>query len=137
MSYKSGSPNGTLYAGNVKWSNDYKHVMLFNSQSVRNDFMIGHLSKLKTMLYTITLIDILMLPAISKMLKVITMFLFNDSDISNTKYCCFVTNYEYIAPDTTRLYIELDVFQMLIYSTSFINRTLSAPLSQRVPTMQI
>lgn len=30
-----------------------------------------------------------------------------------------MTNYEYIAPDTTRLYIELDVFQMIIYSTSF------------------
>lgn len=120
MSYKSGSPNGTLYAGNVKWSNDYKHVMLFSSQSVRNDFMTSHLLKLKNNVIYYNpnrYIDVAGMLQNAESYNYV--YYTNDSDISNTKYCCFVTNYEYIAPDTTRLYIELDVFQMLIYSTNF------------------
>ena len=46
-------------------------------------------------------------------------FFKNDSDISSSYYCCFVTNFEYIAPDVTRLYVQLDVFQMYIYDCSF------------------
>lgn len=112
MSYKSGSPNGTLYAGNVKWSNDYKHVMLFSSQSVRNDFMVSQLSKLKNnVIYYNPNRYIDVAGKLQNAESYNYVFYTNDSDISNTKYCCFVTNYEYIAPDTTRLYIELDVFQ--------------------------
>lgn len=120
MSYKSGSPNGTLYAGNVKWSNDYKHVMLFSSQSTRNNFMVSNLSKLKNnVIYYNPNQYIDVAGKLQNAESYNYVFYTNDSDISNTKYCCFVTNYEYIAPNTTRLYIELDVFQMLIYSTSF------------------
>lgn len=120
MSYKSGTPNGTLYAGNVKWSNDYKHTILFNSQSARNDFMTSNLSKLKNnVIYYNPNRYIDVAGKLQNAESYNYVFYTNDSDISNTKYCCFVTNYEYIAPDTTRLYIELDVFQMLIYSTTF------------------
>lgn len=120
MSYKSGTPNGTLYAGNVKWSNDYKHVMLFSSQSARNDFMTSHLTQLKNnVIYYNPNNFIDVAGKLQNAESYNYVFYTNDSDISNTKYCCFVTNYEYIAPNTTRLYIELDVFQMLIYSTSF------------------
>lgn len=120
MSYKSGSPNGTLYAGNVKWSNDYKHVMLFSSKSVRNDFMKTYLSKLKNnVIYYNPNQYIDVAGRLQNAESYNYVYYTNDSDISITKYCCFVTNYEYIAPDTTRLYIELDVFQMLIYSTNF------------------
>lgn len=120
MSYKSGTPNGTLYAGNVKWSNDYKHTMLFSSQSARDDFMQNHLSKLKNnVIYYNPNRYIDVAGRLQNAESYNYVFYKNDSDISSTKYCCFVTNYEYIAPDTTRLYIELDVFQMLIYSTSF------------------
>lgn len=120
MSYKSGTPNGTLYAGNVKWSNDYKHTMLFTSQSARDDFMQNHFSKLKNnVIYYNPNRYIDVAGKLQNVESYNYVFYRNDSDISNTKYCCFVTNYEYIAPDTTRLYIELDVFQMFIYSTSF------------------
>ena len=49
MSYLSNptSPNGKLYVGNVKWSNDYKHVMLFASASARNSFFTTNLTKIK------------------------------------------------------------------------------------------
>jgi hypothetical protein len=120
MSYKSGTPNGTLYAGNVKWSNDYKHTMLFTSQSARDDFMQDNLSKLKNnVIYYNPNRYIDVAGRLQNAESYNYVFYSNDSDISSTKYCCFVTNYEYIAPDTTRLYIELDVFQMLIYSTNF------------------
>lgn len=120
MSYKSGTPNGTLYAGNVKWSNDYKHTMLFKHQSARNDFMTSHLTKLKNNVIYYNPNNYIDVEGKLQNAETYNYVAYkNDSDISNTMYCCFVTNYEYIAPDTTRLYIELDVFQMLIYSTSF------------------
>lgn len=120
MSYKLGTPDGTLYAGNVKWSNDYTHTMLFASQSARDDFMKNHLYKLKNnVIYYNPNRYIDVAGRLQNAESYNYVFYNNDSDISSTKYCCFVTNYEYIAPDTTRLYIELDVFQMLIYSTSF------------------
>lgn len=51
MAYKGGTPNGKLYLGHVKWSNDYKHVMLFSSESARNSFMTSHLTLKKRKRY--------------------------------------------------------------------------------------
>lgn len=120
MSYKQNTPNGKLYLGHVKWSNDYKHVMLFSSESARNAFMTSHLSLVKSNVIYYNpnrYIDV------GKKLEDLETknyaFYINDSDISDTKYCCFITNYEYIAPNTTRIYIELDVFQMYHYSTTY------------------
>ena len=39
MAYLQGKPNGKLWVGNVKWGSDYKHIMLFNSESARNTFI--------------------------------------------------------------------------------------------------
>lgn len=120
MSYKSGTPNGTLYAGNVKWSNDYKHVMLFTSQSARNDFMTSHLTKLKNNVIYYNPNNYIDVEGKLQNAETYNYVAYkNDSDISNTMYCCFVTNYDYIAPNVTRLYIEVDVFQMCLYSTDF------------------
>lgn len=120
MSYKSGTPNGTLYAGNVKWSNDYKHVMLFSSQSARNDFLTSHLTKLKNNVIYYNPNNFIDVAGKLQNVEEYNYVAYkNDSDISNTMYCCFVTNYEYVAPNTTRIYIELDVFQMYYYSTTF------------------
>ena len=47
MSYANGNPNGKLYVGNVKWSNDYKNVMLFDTRIKRNEFLESHLTLLK------------------------------------------------------------------------------------------
>ena len=120
MSYKTGTPNGTLYAGNVKWSNDYKHVMLFSSQSARNDFMTSHLTQLKNNVIYYNPNNFIDVAGKLQNVEEYNYVAYkNDSDISNTMYCCFVTNYEYIAPNTTRIYIELDVFQMYYYTTTF------------------
>ena len=95
MSYKSGSPNGILYAGNVKWSNDYKHTMLFSSQSARDDFMQDTLSKLKNnVIYYNPNRYIDVAGKLQNAESYNYVFYSNDSDISSTKYCCFVTNYE-------------------------------------------
>lgn len=120
MSYKSGTPNGTLYAGNVKWSNDYKHTMLFKSQSARNDFMTSHLTKLKNNVIYYNPNNYIDVEGKLQNAETYNYVAYkNDSDISNTMYCCFVTNYDYVAPNVTRLYIEIDVFQMCLYSTDF------------------
>ena len=120
MSYKSGTPNGTLYAGNVKWSNDYKHAMLFKSQSARNEFMTSHLTKLKNNVIYYNPNNFIDVEGKLQNAETYNYVAYkNDSDISNTMYCCFVTNYDYVAPNVTRLYIEVDVFQMCLYSTDF------------------
>ena len=48
MAYLQGKPNGKLWVGNVKWSSDYKHIMLFNSESARNTFFKEHLKLIET-----------------------------------------------------------------------------------------
>lgn len=120
MSYLNGSPNGELYVGNVKWSNDYKHVIPFVDRAARNNFLENHLTKIKNNVIFINpnrYVDIN--GKISDVETLNYMYYKNDSDISNTRYCCFITDYEYIAPKTTRLYIELDVFQMYFYTATF------------------
>lgn len=120
MSYLNGSPNGKLYVGAVKWSNDYTHVMLFSGKTARNTFMTNHLSIISNQITFINpngYIDVE--GEIVDVENLNYCYYTNDSDISNTPYCCFITNFEYIAPKTTRLFIELDVFQMYHYDTSY------------------
>lgn len=120
MAYKGGTPNGKLYLGHVKWSNDYKHVMLFSSESARNSFMTSHLTlKKENVIYYNPNKYIDVNGKLQSCEKYNYAYYVNDSDISSTEYCCFITDYEYIAPNVTRLYIELDVFQMFYYSTTF------------------
>lgn len=129
MGYFQNSPNGVLYLGNVKWSNDNTHVMLFASKNARNSFMISNLSLVKSnVIYNSpnTYIDIESKVANAESINYA--FFKNDSDISSSYYCCFVTNFEYIAPEVTRLYVQLDVFQMYIYDCnlyqSYIDRAI-------------
>lgn len=122
MSYfsKPTTPNGKLYIGNVKWSNDYKNVMLFASAAARDTFLKSHLTLIKSNVIFYNpngYIDVK--KKIENVESINYVLYINDSDISDTSYCCFVTNFEYIAPRTTRLYVELDVFQMYHYSTSY------------------
>jgi len=122
MSYfsKPTTPNGKLYIGNVKWSNDYKNVMLFASAAARDTFLKNHLTLIKSNVIFYNpngYIDVK--KKIENVESINYVLYINDSDISETSYCCFVTNFEYIAPRTTRLYVELDVFQMYHYSTSY------------------
>lgn len=122
MSYfsKPTTPNGKLYIGSVKWSNDYKNVMLFASAEARDAFLKSHLTLIKSNVIFYNpngYIDVKR--KIENVERINYVLYINDSDISDTSYCCFVTNFEYIAPRTTRLYVELDVFQMYHYSTSY------------------
>lgn len=122
MSYfsKPTTPNGKLYIGNVKWSNDYKNVMLFASAAARDAFLKSHLTLIKSNVIFYNPNGYIDVKRKIENVESINYALYiNDSDISDTSYCCFVTNFEYIAPRTTRLYVELDVFQMYHYSTSY------------------
>ena len=127
MGYLSGAPNGKLYLGNVKWSNDYSNVLLFPTRIVRNKFFTDNFTLIKE---DIIYINPNKYVDIRKKIKDVEtlnyLFYSNDDDISDTNYCCFITGYDYIAPRTTRLYLEIDVFQMYHYTTtyyqSFIDR---------------
>lgn len=122
MSYlsKPSSPNGVLYVGAVKWSNDYKNIMLFKNKATRNSFMTTNLTLLKNNVIFYSPNNYIDIRGKIKNVENLNYCYFvNDSDISNTPYFCFITNYEYVAPRTTRLYIELDVVQMYLYDVTF------------------
>lgn len=120
MSISKNNADGVLYVGNVKWSSDYKHAVLFNSKNERDSFFKNNLKRINTNVIFLNpnnYIDID--ERIEGCENLNYCYFTNDSEISNTGYCCFITNFEYRAPNTTRLYIALDVFQMYIYDTVF------------------
>lgn len=134
MAYNTdGNGDGHLYIGTVKWSNDYKHTMLFTtvsgntyslSRTARNSFMTSNLSEVADNVVYINpnkYIDVA--GKIDGLDNKNYVYFYNDSDIGGTsnrvEYCCFITDYEYIAPNNTRLYLELDVIQTYIYDSTF------------------
>lgn len=121
MAYLSnGTGNGSLYIGNVKWNNEYKHVMMFSSLARRNSFLTEHLTKISGSVVFINPNSYVDINAkIEGCENLNYCFYTNDSGISDTHYCCFITNFEYLTPHTTRLYLELDVFQQYYYQTNF------------------
>ena len=152
MSYSIGK--GKLYVGNVKWSNDYANVMLFatdlstteakaQGKTRRNAFMKKQLREVKTNVIWYdpnSFVDIK--GRIKSIDNVNYCYYEPDTDILDTPLCCFVTRYEYIAPSTTRLYLELDVFQNYIYDTNLyqsyieraiIDKSLDSPLYNTLP----
>ena len=116
MSYFDGTPNGKLWLGCVKWSNDYQNVMNFGTKAKRDSFLKTKLKQVDTERVYMSKNGVI---TIDKYIKNIDTYnycyFFNDADISDEPYCCFITDYEYQAPCTTVLYVELDVFQMYYY----------------------
>lgn len=120
MSYLSGNPNGKLYVGTVKWSNDYKNVMLFSGRSALKTFMESHLTQIRNdFIWTDpnTYVDIL--STVQDVESLNYVYYIPDSSYTDTFFCCFVTRYECLAPHTIRLYLELDIFQMYHYSAKY------------------
>ena len=122
MAYLQGNPNGELYIGSVKWGSDYKNVVNFGNTANRDNFLKTHLTKVKSNVVYFNPNGIIKIDSkIQGIANYNYVFFRNDSDISSHYYCCFITNYEYTAPQTTTLYIQLDVFQTYFYGTRFYN----------------
>ena len=122
MAYLQGNPNGELYIGSVKWGSDYKNVVNFSNTTNRDNFLKTHLTKVKSNVVYFNPNGIIKIDSkIQGIANYNYVFFRNDSDISSHYYCCFITNYEYTAPQTTTLYIQLDVFQTYFYGTRFYN----------------
>lgn len=124
MGYADGQYNGEVWLGHVKWNNDYKHVMDFGSKTTRNNFLIGTngiLNKRDGKLGMIPNpngyidIDGIVENIENKNYLVYT----NSDDITDTKYFCFITNYEILARRNTRVYIQLDIFQQYFYDAEY------------------
>ena len=121
MSYENGTYNGAIWLGSVKWNDDFKNVMRFQSKTVRDNFMLSHLTRQPNNIAAISspngFIDVL--GTINDIENYNYLMYVNDSNFSTTKYHCFITDYEIIAEKTTRLFIKLDVFQQYFYDTTF------------------
>lgn len=134
MAYLQGKPNGKLWVGNVKWSSDYKHIMLFNSESARNAFFKEHLNQVENdRIYFEHNGQIKIDGNINGIENNNYCVFQNDSDISDEYYFCFIDDFIYAAPNTTILSVTIDVFQTYFYTasitTSFIERATVKPSS--------
>lgn len=141
MSFTNGTPNGELYIGSVKWSSDFKHVVLFTnaqgvrSETARNTAILKLLKKQPNAIIKVTspngYIDVD--GTVADIEKANYIVYKNDSEISNTYYFCFIKSFEIKSEKTTRLYIAWDYWQQFIYGTdiyqSYIERAI-IPKSQ-------
>lgn len=120
MSYSTGMPDGILYVGNVKWSADYKHVILFSNTAARDSFMQSNLTlKTNRIVYANPNDYIDVEGTIDDLKRVNYVYFKPDNQISNEWFCCFVTDYDYLAPNTTRLFLKVDAFQTYFYDSTF------------------
>lgn len=121
MGYSDGNYNGEFYIGSVKWSNDYKHVMDFYGTNNRDNFFKTHLTKHSGKIGIVPSPNGYM--DIDGIVQGIEnknyLYYCNSSDISSTYYCCFITNYEILAKKTTRVFLQLDIFQQYFYNASY------------------
>lgn len=120
MSYLTGKVNGTVYTGAVKWHKNDENVMLFNSKSARDDFMTTTLHKQQGNITAFNPFQSIELYGMIKNFeKTNYTYIIMDSDFSDTPYCCYVTDIEITSRGTTKLYLELDVFQQYVYDCTF------------------
>lgn len=128
FNYASWSANTELTMCNVPWNNDYRDVVRFSNQGALDSYLEGVSGPKIKMLKTTQLkwgqpidIDVPFNVALE----------FNYLKVSNSlqpipgdktkSYYYFVQHVEYIAPNTTRLYIQVDAWQTFIYTTTFGN----------------
>ena len=121
----NGEGNGVLRLATVKWSNDYKHVMRFANKSTRDAWFTNNnnttlISSTYVFINPNSYIDV------NKHIKDIQKFNYayftNDTSIDSATpqaYCCFITDWNYIAPNCTRIFLELDVIQTYLYDCTF------------------
>lgn len=121
MSYNStGTGDGKGYVGTVKWGHEYSDVMLFNSASARDSFLKSHLKLIQSNITWIEQDNKVIVQTNVRGIENCNYFYYtNDSDITSTPRCCFITGYDYNASGTTTLYLEIDVFQQFVYQTAF------------------
>lgn len=121
MGYADGNYNGDIYIGAVKWNNDYKHVMDFGNATNRDNFLKSHLTKQSGHIGIIPTpngyIDIDGI--VENIENKNYLYYCNSNDISNTFYCCFITNYQILAQKNTRVFIQLDIFQQYFYDSNY------------------
>lgn len=120
MSYTSGTPNGRLYVGSVKWTSDYKHVVDFDNTAARDKFFQSHLRQLSNkIIYANPNQYIDVRGTVDGLKRVNYCYFKPDDTITDEWFCCFVTDWEFLAPNTTRLMLKMDVFQTYFYDTNF------------------
>ena len=113
--------NGVLYIGSVPWGSDYKNVWLASTRKAHYDYFVRKLKRIEAHIvfaHPNAYIDVK--GDIGSLNTVNYLMFSNSTDIEESNlYHCFVNSYEYLSPQTTRLYIELDVFQQYIWDTTF------------------
>lgn len=129
FNYAVWSANTTVTLANVPWNNDYRDVVRFDNQGALDTFLDNNAGPI-TMTTGVTY------AAVGRPIRLQIPFehanTFNYVRAYNPAqpitggdtgraYYYFITQVNYIAPDTTELVLQLDVFQSFIYGTTFGN----------------
>lgn len=111
------SPSGNLYLGTVPFDNSYKHVMWFDSIQEQENYLFQAVRPAAgdgTYKY-IRRENAIQVPINAEQLNNINYCAYKNTNYGNKWFYCFVTNIEYINANTTRLFIETDIFQTWLF----------------------
>lgn len=130
FNYAVWSANTTVTLANVPWNNDYRDVVRFDNRAGLDNY-IDHLSGPVTVTSGVTYAAVgrpirLQIPfELANRFNYVRAYnpaqpTSGGNDVGRAYYY-FVVGVNYIAPDTTELLLQLDVFQSFIYDTTFGN----------------
>lgn len=111
------SPSGNLYIGTVPFDNSYKHVMWFDSVQEQQNYLLTAVRPAVgdgTYKY-IRRDNAIQVPINAEQLNNINYLAYKNTNYGDKWFYCFVNNIEYVNANTTRLYIETDIFQTWLF----------------------
>lgn len=114
------NPQTTIYLASLpRWSNDYKHVRLYDSKAAAAEYIQGisvrnipNAAPVRPGDYTISV------PYNEILLQNINYCIFRNTPYSNEWFFAFITESKWASPSTTVLTLELDEWQNNIYGAT-------------------
>jgi hypothetical protein len=111
---------------NVPLTNDYQHQMSFDSVADQSTFFLGKTSYTSTECTYQRDTQAIRYPKGRDSLYACNYVMYRNTDFSNRWFYGFITKLEYVNPNTTHVYFELDVFQTwqfdFWFKSSFVER---------------
>lgn len=109
--------NTLLYiCSGIPWDNNYKHLRLFDSEEAAKTFVISKQKYTKTSYAYISKTNVIMTDGYADQYKDCNYILFNNTGYTNKWYFGFITEVDYRADNTAKIYFEIDVFQTWFYN---------------------
>ena len=127
FNYAVWSPNTVVTMTNVRWNSDYRDVVRFERQELLDSYIdnsSGPTIRIQDMTYHRPNQPIRIEVPFGRAMRYNYLRAHNPAQPvpgadNPMSYYYFITHVEHVAPNTTALYLQLDVFQTYIYRTTF------------------